>query len=426
VSVRGGDHQRGREQQRQSPLAQPAAPASRSVLRTTRAGPLAPLRRALPAAAPAPESQAGRARVVEREADPQYQRRRGVGRHAEAAPTRGPPSCGQDRQRRNQGESDRSTHGQRRARVRCRAGTRRHQHRRGKQERVRQQERRDELAGEIERALDPHRERPRRAEHGRQQLARRLDRSPDPSPLLALERLHVGRQLRGRLDGAVEAEAPAAELGAIAEIEVLGERVGRPAARVLDTGAAPDTGGAVEVEEQARGGARLLLDAEVGVEQRGLRAREPRGATIQVAPARLDHAHAGIGEGRHDAPQEVHRGHEVGVEDREQLAMGDAHPGGERAGLEAAAAQPTDVAHVDPARAMARDRRRRALAGVVGRVVEHLDLEAAGRVVERRRGADQPLDDVALVVDRELDGDHRPRRLASRTGAFLRHADAAA
>ena len=41
----------------------------------------------------------------------------------------------------------------------------------------------------------------------------------------------------------------------------------------------------------------------------------------------------------------------------------------------------------------------------VVRIVEDLDLETTPRVVEGARGPDQALDDVALVVDRQLDRD---------------------
>ena len=44
----------------------------------------------------------------------------------------------------------------------------------------------------------------------------------------------------------------------------------------------------------------------------------------------------------------------------------------------------------------------------VGRVVEHLDFEQLARVIELRDGFDQPLDHVALVVNRELHGNLRP------------------
>ena len=56
------------------------------------------------------------------------------------------------------------------------------------------------------------------------------------------------------------------------------------------------------------------------------------------------------------------------------------------------------------------------LARLVGRVVEHLDLEPLARVVDRADGVDQPVDDVHLVVDRQLDRDDRQRVERRRAG----------
>ena len=47
------------------------------------------------------------------------------------------------------------------------------------------------------------------------------------------------------------------------------------------------------------------------------------------------------------------------------------------------------------------------LAGVVGRVVEHLDLQLLAGVVQVVDRAQQPLGDVAFVKNRQLHGDHR-------------------
>ena len=57
-------------------------------------------------------------------------------------------------------------------------------------------------------------------------------------------------------------------------------------------------------------------------------------------------------------------------------------------------------------------------AGVIGRIVEHLDLEAAPRIVERRRGIDESLGDEALVVHRELDRDRREHVLGETVDRF--------
>ena len=57
---------------------------------------------------------------------------------------------------------------------------------------------------------------------------------------------------------------------------------------------------------------------------------------------------------------------------------------------------------------MAFDAIARDLLCLIGGIVEHLDVEQLARVIELRDGLDQPLDHVALVVDRQLDGDFGP------------------
>ena len=58
----------------------------------------------------------------------------------------------------------------------------------------------------------------------------------------------------------------------------------------------------------------------------------------------------------------------------------------------------------------------RHFAGLVGGIVEHLNVQQLARIIESRDGFDQPLDHVALVVNRELNRHQRPafdgRRLA--------------
>src|SRR5437667_357365 len=83
-------------------------------------------------------------------------------------------------------------------------------------------------------------------------------------------------------------------------------------------------------------------------------------------------------------------------------------PRREGTGLEPGAVATVEVGDREPARAeLARglgdDR-----AGVVGGVVEDLDLEAVARVVEGADSLEQPARDVALVVEGKLHGHGRP------------------
>ena len=101
----------------------------------------------------------------------------------------------------------------------------------------------------------------------------------------------------------------------------------------------------------------------------------------------------------HGLPEKRLRRHEVGVEDRDELAGRRPQPVRERARFVAGAVRAVDVDDVvpavgEPATAVADD-----ADGVVRRVVEHLDLEPVPRVVHRARGSDHPLGDLGLVLD---------------------------
>ena len=83
----------------------------------------------------------------------------------------------------------------------------------------------------------------------------------------------------------------------------------------------------------------------------------------------------------HGGAQEIGPGDEVGVEDGHQLAAGGALAGLERPGLETGAFDAVQVMDVETLDALALDEIGDDRAGLVGRVVEHLDLEAIARVV---------------------------------------------
>ena len=171
------------------------------------------------------------------------------------------------------------------------------------------------------------------AHHARQDFLGRLHQALGPARLLRLEGVHFHGQLGGAFDiGQIE-KSPAAELRAIGKIGVFGERVVLPAAGIVDGGAAPDAGGAVEIEEASAAGARAVLDDEMAVEQDALDLGQRRVVAIQVGPARLDHADLGIGEIGQRAAQEIRRGQEIGVEDGDEFAGGGLQAFGQRAGL---------------------------------------------------------------------------------------------
>ena len=83
----------------------------------------------------------------------------------------------------------------------------------------------------------------------------------------------------------------------------------------------------------------------------------------------------GSAEVRHGFAQELGLRHEVGVEDGDQLAPGALEAGCQRSGLEAAAVGPVEVVDVDPETALLFHHLGDDAGGLVGRVVEDLDLQ---------------------------------------------------
>ena len=220
--------------------------------------------------------------------------------------------------------------------------------------------------------------------------------------LLGLESVHVHRQFRGCHEVRHEDEAPAVELRAVAEVEILRQCVVLPAACVLDGGAAPEARSAVEVKEPSAAASGRLFEQEVTIEEHGLHAREQGILAVQVPPARLDHPDLRIGEEMHGALQDVGRRNEVCVEDEDELARAGLHSVFERTGLEACAIRAVDQLHIEPLRRQFGDHPPGDVRRFVGGIVEQLHLEQLPRVIERRHGPQQPLHHIQLIEDRQL------------------------
>ena len=115
---------------------------------------------------------------------------------------------------------------------------------------------------------------------------------------------------------------------------------------------------------------------------------------------------------------------EVGVEDRHEVAARDLQALVERAGLVAGAILAMDVLDVDALQRVPAHRELGDLPRLIGRVVQHLDLEQLARVFDLADRIEQPIDDVHLVVERQLDGDDRKlleRRLRNRLFVLVLH-----
>src|SRR5438132_7933639 len=273
----------------------------------------------------------------------------------------------------------------------------RHEHREQDHQRI------SEVRGEVEERLELHLARQVAAEDAREELARGLDAALRPPVLLRLERVHLHRHFSRRNHFRQVDEAPARELRAVAQVQILGQRVVLPAPGVLDGGAPPDTSGPVEVEEASAAVARGVLDDEVAVEKDGLRLREVRVLAVQVLPPDLHHSDVLVGEEVHRAQEEVGGGDEVRIEYRDQLAARDLEPLLQGAGLVAAAVVSVEVGDVQTLLAQLLDPRAGDALRLVRGLVEDLDLQPVSRVLDERHGLDQTLDHLQLVLQCELD-----------------------
>jgi len=121
-----------------------------------------------------------------------------------------------------------------------------------------------------------------------------------------------------------------------------------------------------------------------------------------VTPAGLHHAHVGVGEVRQRAPQHIHRRHEVGVEDADELTARSRQAGGQGARFEPGAVAAMNMLDVEAAAAQFGDGARHDIPGAVGGIVEHLDLQPLARIVDRRRRLDEAFGNVHLVEQRKL------------------------
>src|SRR5713101_861043 len=250
------------------------------------------------------------------------------------------------------------------------------------------------------------------AENFRQDFLSSLHEALGPAGLLRLEAVDVHGELGSALDlGKIE-ESPAAKLGAVGQIGVLGEGVVLPAAGVVNRGTAPDAGGTVEIEESAAAGAGAVLDDEMTVEKDGFDVGEEGVVGVEVGPAGLDHGDffsaIRIEEIRDGAAEEIGGREKIGVEDGHEFAAGGAEAVFEGASLEAFAVGAMDAGDGHARGGVAVDASAGDVAGFIGGVIEDLNVEKFAGIVEAGDGFDEALDDVALVEDGKLYGNLGP------------------
>ncbi len=159
-----------------------------------------------------------------------------------------------------------------------------------------------------------------------------------------------------------------------------------PAAGFVNGLAAPNAGGAIEVEESAAAGTRAMLDDEMAIEEDGFDIGQQRVVAVQISPASLHHANLaaslGIHEIRNRAAKKIGFGEEIGVEDGDKFALR-----GPQAVLQSASfvALSVGAMNVDDGHALGGvtlDAGASDLASLVGGVIEDLHVEQLRRVVE--------------------------------------------
>ena len=195
-------------------------------------------------------------------------------------------------------------------------------------------------------------------------------------------------------------ELPAPQLSAIGQIEILGDRVVLPAASVGDGFAAPHATSAREVEEEPSPEARSVLDQVVTVEHQRLDAGEQRRVTVEVGPACLHHPDLGIPEVAHQGAGEVGARHEIGVENRHQIALDRLEPVVQGASLVADSVGTMDVLGVEATVPQLVDLHPSQGLGLVDGIIEDLDMEAVFGVVHQGHRLEQPHDHGGLVENR--------------------------
>ena len=95
-----------------------------------------------------------------------------------------------------------------------------------------------------------------------------------------------------------------------------------PAAGFLNRLAPPHARRAVEIKKHAAPRPARMLEHKVAVEQNGFDLRQQRIVAIDVRPARLHHADLRVGEMVDALEQKIARRHKIGIENRDELALG--------------------------------------------------------------------------------------------------------
>ena len=121
-----------------------------------------------------------------------------------------------------------------------------------------------------------------------------------------------------------------------------------------------------------------------------------------MSPTRLNHSDFRIGEKINGAPEQVGLRDKIGVENTDKIAFGKLESCGESTRFEASAINAMDELDIETAPAQFVRAGRSQFPSIIGRIIQHLNLEKLSRVVQFADGAKQTLDHVNFVKDRQL------------------------
>ena len=121
-----------------------------------------------------------------------------------------------------------------------------------------------------------------------------------------------------------------------------------------------------------------------------------------MPPARLDHADSRIGEKINRALEQVRLRNKIGVENTDKLAFRGVESNSERTRFETSAIDAMNELDVEAATPQFVRARGGDLARIVGRIIQHLNLEKFSRIIQFADRAQQTLDHVNFIKDRQL------------------------
>src|SRR5215475_1261508 len=246
-----------------------------------------------------------------------------------------------------------------------------------------------------------------RPKKGRNDFAGCLDGTFGPPKLL---RFKCG-DLYGKFSWAGDLQnifqLPTGQLSPVTQVHILCQSVGLPSTRIYDRLPPPDPCSAVKVKEEPTPAPGSLLDGKVSVDPDGLSSGQQRVIGIRVPPTCLHHSDFRISEIGNRFAQEIRRGNKVRVKDSQKFSSSSLHSFPECPCFKTMPVISPDVNYRQALLSIARSKGMRNFRGIVSGVVEELNFQPVARVIKRANSLKEPANHIALIVDRELNGDLR-------------------